>query len=130
MKSWQMNATIAMRISVLFAAIVPLLFNPAHASDDCSPDDQVVALAARHGTIISGPLGVERLEAQNTTTIRETGKALPFGYENKAWEEMKAAMQPGDQIYHLAINDGRFHAGYYILVRNGCVIDRLMDYIT
>ena len=125
--------TAAARFSVLFAAIVPSLSEPAHASDECRPDHQLSALASVHGATLSGPFGVEQVEAQKTITIRENGVAgvpLPFGTQNRRWEDMKAAMKPGDQLYHLAVDNGAFHAAYYILVRSGCVIDSLMEYIT
>ena len=128
-----MTATTALRLSAPLVAIAPLLFEPTHASGDCSLDHQVSTFTAQHGATLSGPFGVEKVEAENKVSIREngvTGVTLPFGAQNRRWDEMKAAMKPGDQIYHLVISDGAFHAAYFIPVRNECVIRSLMEYIT
>ncbi len=82
------------------------------------------------GNSLSGPLGVEELEMENMIVIRETGQALPFGYSNKAWLELKAAMQPGDQIYFLSHRDGIFYVDYHILVHDGCIVRRIRGKIT
>ena len=60
----------------------------------------------------------------------DTGEVLPFGYSNKEWLEMKAAMQPGDEIYYLSHRDGRFFVEYHILVRDGCTIHRMRGRIS
>jgi hypothetical protein len=87
-------------------------------------------VAVQKGNSLKGPLGVDELEKEKMIVIRETGQALPFGYSSKAWLEMKAAMQPGDQIYFLSHRDGRFYVDYHILVRDGCIIRRLRGKIT
>ena len=102
----------------------------AHASEPCDPNDVFSEVAVEKGNSLRGPLSVEELEKEYSIVIRETGQALPFGYQNKAWLAMKAAMQPGDQIYFLSHGDGRFYVEYHILVRDGCIIRRLMGMIT
>jgi hypothetical protein len=118
-----------MRSYVLFAILFVLPVT-AYAGDRCEPDDVIANIAAQKGNSLSGPFTVEELERENRIVIRETGQALPFGYMNKAWLEMKAAMRPGDQIYFLAHRDGRFYVEYHVLVRDGCIIDRLQGRIT
>jgi hypothetical protein len=117
-----------MRSIILFVMIfaVPI----AHASDRCEPHETISEVAAEKGNALRGPLDVDELEKEHMIVIRETGQALPFGYSNKAWLEMKAEMQPGDQIYFLSHRDGRFYVEYHILVRDGCIIRRLMGRIT
>ena len=41
----------------------------------------------------------EHAERKNKIVIRETGKELPFGYCNEQWEELKANLQPNDEIW-------------------------------
>ncbi len=102
----------------------------AHAGEPCDPHDVVAEVAVQKGNFLRGPLNIEELEKEHSVVIRETGEALPFGYQNKAWLAMKAAMQPGDQIYFLSHSDGRFYVDYHILVRDGCIIRRLQGMIT
>jgi hypothetical protein len=102
----------------------------AHAGDQCDPNEIFSEVAAQKGNSLSGPFGVEELEKAHMIVIRETGKALPFGYSNKEWLEMKAAMQPGDKIYFLSHRDGRFYVDYHILVHDGCIIRRMLGMIT
>ena len=118
-----------MRSYIFFAMMfaLPVL---AHASDRCNPQQAIAELSTQKGYSVRGPLSVKALEKENMIVIRETGQALPFGYENKAWLELKAAMQPGDQIYFLSHRDGRFYVDYQVLVRDGCIIRWLRRKIT
>lgn len=118
-----------MRSYVFFVMMfaLPVL---AHASDQCKPQDAIAELSAQKGYSVRGPLSVRELEKENMVVIRETGQVLPFGYENDAWLELKAAMRPGDQIYFLSYRDGRFYVDYQVLVRNGCIIRWLRGKIT
>ena len=118
-----------MRYCILLAILLafPVI---ANAADGCDPDDLIANIVAQKGNSLRGPVSVEELEKENMIVIRETGQALPFGYSNKGWLEMKAAMRPGDQIYFLAHRDGRFYVEYHVLVRDGCIIDRLQGRIT
>jgi hypothetical protein len=102
----------------------------AHAGEQCEPHESIAEVVAANGNSLRGPLHVDELEKEHSIVIRETGQALPFGYSNKAWLEMKAAMQPGDQIYFLSHRDGRFYVDYHVLVRDGCIIRRLLGRIT
>jgi hypothetical protein len=118
-----------MRSHIFLMAIfaLPVL---AHASDRCEPHESIAEVVAEKGNSLRGPLNVEELEKEKSIVIRETGQALPFGYSNKGWLEMKAMMQPGDQIYFLSHRDGRFYVDFHVLVRDGCIIRRLMGTIT
>jgi hypothetical protein len=116
--------------SFIFFMIIFALPVLAHASDQCAPHETFAEVTAQKGNSLRGPLDVEELEKEHMIVIRETGQALPFGYSNKAWLEMKAAIQPGDQIYFLSHRDGMFYVDYHILVRDGCIIRRLRGRIT
>ncbi|HWX62754.1 hypothetical protein [Bradyrhizobium sp.] len=116
--------------SVFFAVVHAFLPALAHAGDDCSPNNRLSEIAARKHTALIGPLAVAELENKHMVVIRETGMALPFGDQNRNWQEMKAAMKPGDQIYQVVFQDGIFHADYHILARNGCAIRSLAGSIT
>lgn len=71
---------------------------------------------------VEGPVTVLELEKENMIQIRETGRIVPFGYAHEDWEEFKAAMQDGDQIFNIAVRDGLFYMNGQVLVRNGCVV--------
>jgi hypothetical protein len=115
-----------------FVFLITLFALPAlaHASNRCSPDEAIAELSAQKGYSLRGPLSVQELEKENMVVIRETGEALPFGYQNDAWLELKAAMRPGDQIYFLSHRDGRFYVDYHVLVRDGCIIRSMRGNIT
>jgi hypothetical protein len=102
----------------------------AHASGQCDPHEAIADITAHKGNSLRGPFSVEELENKHMIVIRETGQALPFGYSNRGWLDMKAAMQSGDQIYFLSHRDGRFYVEYHVLVRDGCIIRRLGGKIT
>jgi hypothetical protein len=114
-------------VLIMMMLALPVL---AHASDQCDPQEAIAEIASQKGYALSGPLSVQELEKENMVVIRETGQALPFGYQNHAWLELKAAMQPGDQIYFLSHRDGRFYVDYHVLVRDGCIIGSLRGKIT
>jgi hypothetical protein len=116
--------------SYIFFIIIFALPVLAHASGQCSPHEAISDVAVQKGNTLRGPFSVEELEKENRFVIRETGQALPFGYANKAWLEMKAAMRTGDQIYFLSHRDGGFYVDYHVLVRDGCIIRRLPGRIT
>jgi hypothetical protein len=117
-------------LSIFFVLIAAFLSVRAQAGDDCSPDNRLSEIAARKHTTVIGPFSVEELENEHMVVIRETGLALPFGYQNKKWQEMKSIMKPGDQIYQVVVQDGIFHADYHILARDGCAIRFLLGFIT
>jgi hypothetical protein len=119
-----------MRSSIFFVLILAFLPARAHAGDDLSPNNRLYEISARSNTALKGPFTVAELESKHMFVIRETGLALPFGHQNKGWQEMKAIMMPGDQIYQVVIQDGIFNADYHILVRSGCAIRSLARSIT
>ncbi len=116
--------------SFVFFMIMFALPVVAHASEPCDPHDAISEVAVQKGNLLRGPLNVDELEKEHSIVIRETGEALPFGYVNKAWLAMKAAMQPGDRIYFLSHRDGTFYVDYHVLVRDGCIIRRLRGKIS
>ena len=116
--------------SLIFMMILLAWPVSVQAGDQCDPNEIFSEVAAQKGNSLGGPFSVEELEKAHMIVIRETGDALPFGYSNKEWLEMKAAMQPGDQIYFLSHRDGRFYVEYHILVRDGCIVRRMLGMIT
>jgi hypothetical protein len=115
---------------LIFLVITFSLPMSVHAADQCEPGEIFSEVASGKGNSLSGPLDVDALEKEHMIVIRETGQALPFGYSNKDWVDMKTAMRPGDQIYFFSHSEGRFYVDYHILVRDGCIIRRLRGRIT
>lgn len=96
------------------------------ASADCAPGrakfDEIVA---DKRTTVTGPFSVDDLEKAHMIRIRETGKILPFGYNNAEWLEFKSAIRRGDKIYFEVYEEGRFYSDSHILVRDGCIVRSL-----
>jgi hypothetical protein len=103
-----------MRSRTFFVMIFAFLPAFAHASDGCAPDRAVSEVAARKHTKLI-PFNVEELEKN---------------HPNEAWLRMIAMMQAGDQIYLVDVRDAFFHADYYVLVRDGCIINSRARSIT
>jgi hypothetical protein len=109
------------------------LFLPvaACADDKCgSGSSSLPEILARGVNKLSGPFSVEELEKKN---VRGSPNRLSvtIRLSNEAWQKMKATMKAGDQIYFLDHRDGgRYRDTSYVLVRDGCVVFRLLDSIT
>ncbi|WP_133819921.1 hypothetical protein [Tahibacter aquaticus] len=48
----------------------------------------------------------------------------PFGFANAAWLDLKAGMKPGDRLHRYNIGD----EGGHLVLRNGCLVGRLMEW--
>jgi hypothetical protein len=109
-----------MRLAALLVITITLSPAFAGASDECK--ERLSEVAAREDTRLTGPLLFEEIEARFSD-------ASPDWINDWLW--FKAAVKPGDKIYHLAVNFGtRFPSSYFIVVHDGCVIQRFMESIT
>jgi hypothetical protein len=76
-------------------------------------------------------LTVEEAEAQNTVTNHRLGpEPVPFGFDNAAWKNVIAQIQPGDELWQFASDaqswrDLAGRAGIS-LVRNGEVVTSIV----
>ena len=99
---------------------------PAYAADDAPPIpkawlDKKISIAEAE----AAHPGVNDERVQRMPEI-----AKPFGFQNKAWQELKAAMQPGDELWTFASpakswEDLAGRAGIAV-VRNGIPIKALV----
>ena len=99
------------------------------ASGGCDEGTSIQEIIESEKDSLSGPFTVSELENAHMITIRETGEEKPFGYINAQWEELKAQMQEGDEIYFTAHSDGHYSHSGHILVREGCVVYFLLGSI-
>ncbi len=82
----------------------------------------------KSGYVIEGPLTIEEIETQflTETTRRTDCPQLPFCFGNDVWEEFKALVQDGDEIYFFSSDPASWQglAGRegYVLVRQGELI--------
>lgn len=65
---------------------------------------------------------IEEAESRNMIVRRDMSVAIPFGYVNKEWEDMKSMMQEADEIWR-AGGDGWESI---MLVRQGGIINEMM----
>ena len=109
-----------MRLAALLVIIITLFPAFARASDEC--EERLSEVAARKDTKLTGPLRPEGIEAGFSGASQD--------WIND-WLWFKAAVKPGDKIYHMGVNFGtRFPSSYFIVVRGGCIIQRFMESIT
>ena len=97
---------------------------------DCGGEASISEIHKSEKETLSGPFSVAELERDRMIEIRETGETLPFGYSNSEWEQLKSLMQPGDQIFHVLHQDGRYSHSGHLLIREGCVVFFLLGSIT
>jgi len=69
---------------------------------------------------------VEDAEAQYPGNPKRPGAEKPFGFISDQWEALKAAMQPGDELYAYRSSPETWRAlagrSGYALVRDGKVV--------
>jgi hypothetical protein len=107
-----------------------------HAEQACAADDFSNGAAPVIPTEwLIKKITVEEAEAERPGLRDERIKrfpeaAKPFGFQNPAWESLKAEMKPGDEIWTFAspAEDWNNHAGRagVALVRNGSAIKVLV----
>jgi len=87
------------------------------------------------GCEYSKPLSTGEIEKKNTFEIVVDGKKsrVPFGEVNDRWGKMKSLYRPGDEyrFYHCwqeseVAGGGGLGVNGYVLVRDGCIIERLV----
>ena len=73
------------------------------------------------------PLSVAEAEAKSLEEMKKTPKApqVPFGYQNAKWEALKSKMRPGDKLFQYSAGG---HGGH-VLVRNGCIVFLLTEWM-
>jgi hypothetical protein len=62
---------------------------------------------------------VEHAERKNKIVVRESGMEVPFGYCNQQWEDLKANLQPNDEIW---LHGGDGGMAIY-LIRDGQIVE-------
>jgi hypothetical protein len=112
----------------LLALFLAVASTSAHADDACRiGQSSFVELHGHKEITLRGPLDPAALERENMVRIQESGELLPFGKANQKWRSMKAKMTIGDSIYFMERKSDRFYMSAYILVRQSCVIDLLLE---
>lgn len=62
---------------------------------------------------------VQHAERKNKTVIRESDTEVSFGYCNQAWENLKANLQPNDEIWRYGGDCGEV----IYLIRDGQIVE-------
>ena len=77
--------------------------------------------------LLGEPLTVAEVESSSLEEMKATPTApqVPFGYQNDKWESLKVKMLAGDKLYKYTATE----QGGYVLIRNGCIVVRLMEWI-
>jgi hypothetical protein len=87
--------------------------------------------------VVSGPLSVAAIEQEELAEMKEHPHApqAPFGHINDEWENLKAGMRPGDEIFRV---DYFYHGNYsepqggwrgLVWVRDGVIVESLVEII-
>ena len=89
------------------------------------------------GIIYSSRLRIQDIERREAVTIQTadgTKRTLPFGYANQNWKALRSRMKNGDYIARFsaksASHDPLSGATGYLLVRDSCVIESFLTYIS
>lgn len=110
--------------TIVLIIILFSVFSPALACDN--PEyDWTHILNSQH--TLKGPFTIKEMESNNLIRIYKSGKWLPFGNQNKEWEEMKNMYKNGDELYSVVFAYSRKSTEVtHFLVRNGCIIKSLI----
>lgn len=84
-----------------------------------------------------GPLSVDQVEAEGLELLKSSLPGVPrvpFGHDNDLWEELKAVVRPGDELYWYSSPPSAWRVlkgrEGYVLVRSGQVIAHLLTGIS
>jgi len=120
-----------MRSLLVLLAWLAFALPVSHGTEHCEPGQSSFTVAkGREGFTVQGPLQVAKLERDNMRLDKQSGRVVPFGYGNAEWEEFKATITFGDEIFRFTRQEKRFYMDGHILVRNGCIIRLLVGRIS
>jgi hypothetical protein len=98
----------------------------------CDPGRRVIPRAACERPpadmkFLGEPVTVAAAEAMSLEEMKDSPDApqVPFGFINEHWKSMTAQIRAGDRLYRYTTG---VHGGY-VIVRNGCVVATLVDWI-
>ena len=116
-----MNRIVGMRMlaSILFCTMAACAPASAANGQECVRPDA-------YGNI-GPPRTVAELERDSLEEMKRKpgARQVPFGYQNKQWLQLKAALRPGDTLHKYASEGG----GGILVLRNGCVVNHLLEWI-
>jgi hypothetical protein len=77
--------------------------------------------------LLGEPVTVSEAEATSLEEMKEDPDApqVPFGFINNHWKSLRAQVRGGDGLYRYTTG---VHGGY-VLVRDGCVVTTLVEWI-
>lgn len=110
---------------IIFFIILFSACSPALACEN-TEDDWAQILNRRKHTV-KGPFTIKEMESNNLIRIYEKRKWLPFGNQNKEWEEMKNMYKDGDELYSVFFTYSEKSIEVtHVLVRDGCIIKSII----
>ena len=99
--------------------------SPALACEGSENDWAHILTSYKH--TLKGPFTIKEMESANLIRIYGDGKWLPFGNQNKEWEEMKNMYKNGDELFSVVFAYSKKSIEVtHFLVRNGCIIKSLI----
>jgi len=122
-----------MRNKIIYKVILIVFLYPTGVGAEQQCLDEFPAfhqLRNSENDTIEGPFPVDEIERTHMFENRATGEIKPFGYSNDEWEQLKAQMREGDEIYFTTHSESGFYQEGHILVRDDCVIFFLLGEIT
>ena len=107
--------------------LVIILFSVCSLTLACDDPENDWAHILNSQHTLKGPFTIKEMESNNLIRIYGSGRWVPFGNQNKEWEEMKNMYKNGDKLYSVVFAYSRKSIEVtHFLVRNGCVIKSLI----
>ena len=107
--------------------LIIILFSVCSSTLACDDPEYDWAHVLNSQHTLKGPFTIKEMESNNLIRIYGSRKWLPFGNQNKEWEEMKNMYENGDELYSVVFAYSRKSIEVtHFLVRNGCVIKSLI----
>lgn len=76
---------------------------------------------------LKGPFSVDEMETNNLVRIYgKEKKSLPFGNQYAEWVKIKNMYKQGDKLYSVSFDHKKWETAQHVLVRNGCIIARII----
>jgi hypothetical protein len=102
----------------------------------CEKDTPLISEMQKSGKHhVSGPFSIGQLEQEHRIHFGDDPFLSPehsnkLDHFNKEWNQLKSEYKDGDQFFFVEYEEGMLLLGRYVLVRQDCVIDGFIYYMS